>query len=130
MILKNPKTIGSLFRFKDTLPTLMRSLVVYRYSCPRCNLGTYIGSTKRMLKVRADSHRGVSHRTGINLKRKEFSNIRDHAYKCKTRISYENFEIVAQATDQTSLLILESLSIKQLVPTLNNQSSSVPLHIA
>ena len=130
LVLRNPKTVGSLFKFKDTVPTLMRSLVVYKYTCPRCNLGTYLGSTKRMLKVRIDCHRGVSHRTGSALSRKEFSSIRDHAAKCKTRISYNDFEIISQAADETSLLILESLSIKQLVPSLNSQSSSAPLFIA
>ena len=124
------KTIGSLFKFKDTVPYLMRSLVVYKYTCPRCNLGTYLGSTRRMLKVRIDSHRGVSHRTGCNLSKKEFSNIRDHANKCKAQINYDNFEIIGQATNDTSLLILESLYIKQLVPSLNSQSSSAPLFIA
>lgn len=130
LVLRNPKTIGSLFKFKDTVPYLMRSLVVYKYTCPRCNLGTYLGSTKRMLKVRIDSHRGVSHRTGCALSKKEFSNIRDHTIKCKTQINYDNFKIIAQATNETSLLILESLCIKQLVPSLNSQSSSAPLFIA
>ena len=130
LVLRNPKTIASLFKFKDSVPKLMRSLVVYKYTCPRCNLGTYLGSTKRMLKVRIDSHCGISHRTGCNLNKKEFSSIRDHSQKCKTPISYDNFEIIEQASDETSLLILESLSIKQLVPSLNNQSSSVQLYIA
>ena len=130
LVLRNPRTIGSFFRFKDTVPTMMRSLVVYKYTCPRCNLGTYLGSTKRMLKVRIDSHRGVSHRTGCALKKKEFSSIRDHADKCKIPVNYENFEIISQATNETSLLILESLCIKQLVPSLNSQSSSAPLFIA
>ena len=130
LVLRNPKTIGSLFKFKDSIPKLMRSLVVYKYSCPRCNLGTYIGSTKRMLKVRIDSHRGVSHRTGCNLNKKEFSNIREHAQKCKTQVTYEHFEIIGQAANESSLLILESISIKQVVPSLNNQSFSAPLFIA
>ena len=89
-----------------------------------------MGSTKRMLKVRIDSHRGVSHRTGCTLNKKEFSNIRDHATKCKVPVSYDNFEIIAQASDDTSLPILESLNIKQLVPSLNCQGSSAPLYIA
>ena len=108
----------------------MRSLVVYKYTCPRCNLGTYVGSTKRMLKVRIDSHRGISHRTGSTLNKKEFSNIREHANRCKSTISYDDFDIVTQAPDEASLFILESLCIKQLVPSLNNQSSSAPLFIA
>ena len=79
LVLRNPKTIASLFKFKDSVPKLMRSLVVYKYTCPRCNLGTYLGSTKRMLKVRIDSHWGISYRTGCNMKTKEFSSIRNHS---------------------------------------------------
>ena len=130
LVLRNPRTIGSLFRFKDTVPDLMRSMMIYRYNCPRCNLGTYVGSTKRMLKVRIDSHRGVSHRTGSTLNKKEFSNIREHASKCKSTITYNDFEIIMQAQDETSLLILESINIKQLLPSLNSQSSSAPLFMA
>ena len=130
LVLRNPRTIGGLFRFKDTIPDLMRSLVVYKYTCSRCNLGTYLGSTKRMLKVRIDSHRGVSHRTGCSLSKKEFSNVREHANKCGSVIDYKDFEIIMQAKNETSLAILESISIKQLVPTLNGQSSSAPLFIS
>ena len=130
LILHNPRTIGSLFKFKDTLPKLMNSLVVYKFNCPRCVRGMYLGSTKRMLKVRIDSHRGVSHRTGCMLSKKEFSNIREHTVQCKASITYDNFEIIARSTNEASLPILESLYIKQLVPSLNNQSSSTPLFIA
>ena len=70
-IFKNPLTIGSLFKFKDTLPDLMRSCLIYKFSCPKCTFGTYIGCTNRLLKVRIDSHRGVSHRTGCILNKKE-----------------------------------------------------------
>ena len=108
----------------------MRSLVVYKYTCPECNSGTYLGSTKRMLKVRIDAHAGVSHRTGNNLTNKEHSNIREHANKCRNRISYDHFKIIGQAADEASLRILESIFIKQLVPSLNNQSSSSPLYVS
>ena len=81
LIPKNPLTLGSLFKIKDKLSPLMQSLVIYKYTCPRCNRGTYIGSTKRLLKVRIDSHKGISHRTGSTLNKQEFSNIRDHSKK-------------------------------------------------
>ena len=129
-IFKNPLTIGSLFRFKDTLPELMRSFVVYKFSCPKCNFGTYIGCSKRLLKVRIDSHMGVSHRTGSILSCKENSAIRCHTVSCRIPIQYTHFKILSQTTNSFSLPFLESLFIKQLSPTLNNQTSSVPLHVA
>ena len=130
LVFKNPLSIGSLFAFKDSLPDLMRSSVIYKFSCPRCNLGTYIGCTKRLLKVRIDSHRGVSHRTGCNLKTKENSSVRSHSNLCKHTITYNDFKIIAQSPNENHLQILESLLIKQLTPNLNNQTTSVPLHIA
>ena len=130
LISKNPKTLGSLFPFKDRLPALMQSLVVYQFSCPKCKIGKYVGATKRLLKVRIDSHLGRSHRTGCLLKTQEFSSIRDHCKKCKSNFSYSDFQIVAHAPNIHSLPILESLFIKQLVPSLNNQNASTVLYIS
>ena len=129
-IFKNPLTLNSLFHFKDTLPELMRSSVVYQFNCPKCNFGTYIGCTSRLLKVRIDSHRGVSHRTGSNLSKKEFSSIRNHSVSCKYNIKYTDFKILSIAQNRYSLPFLESLLIKQLSPNLNSSTTSVPLSIA
>ena len=128
--LKNPSTIGSLFKFKDTLPALMQSCLVYSFSCPKCNFGAYIGSTKRLLKVRIDAHRGISHRTGCILNAKEFSPIRSHSESCHHNVQYSNFKILSKAPNLYCLPFLESLFIKQLSPNLNSQTTSVPLHIA
>ena len=130
LIPMNPLTIKSLFRCKDRLNYLMTSNIVYKYSCPKCNFGSYVGSTKRLLKVRIDSHKGISHRTGCRISNPEFSSIREHSKKCKTFIDYKNFDIIGQVTNDHDLPILESLMIKQLVPTLNAQTSSTQLHLA
>ena len=103
-IFKNTLTIGSLFKFKDTLPELMRSGVVYIFNCPKCNFGTYIGCTGRLLKVRIDSHMGVSYRTNLNLKNKEESAIRSHSQRCRSQFHYPDFKILGQANSKTSLL--------------------------
>ena len=130
LIPKNRKTTGSLFSVKDRLCPLMTSGVVYEYKCPGCSSGNYVGSTRRLLKVRADSHIGISHRTGCRLSSPEVSNIRNHAHNCKTPIKYENFKIIGQAKDTSELLILESLNIKLKVPSLNHQTTAVPLFVA
>ena len=130
LVSSNPKTLGSLFQYKDKLPTLMRSLVVYCFNCPKCKVGKYVGATKRLFKVRIDSHLGISHRTGCTLKTKDFSNIREHCKKCRTSFNYNDFNIVTQAPNEQSLAILESLTIKKIVPSLNGQTSSTVLYIA
>ena len=81
-VFKNPLTLGNLFSFKDTLPELMRSFVVHKYTCPICNFGNYVGSTRRLLKVRIDSHRGVSHGTSCILKSKEFPQLEIILIRC------------------------------------------------
>ena len=126
----NPLKIGSFFKIKECHDTLMTSGVVYKYTCPRCTRGTYIGSTRRLLKVRIDAHIGVSYRTGTKLSQPEFSSIRDHAKICKSQIKYKHFNIISSASNELSLSILESLSIKQAVPSLNTQTSSTPLYLA
>ena len=110
----------------------MTSGVVYKFNCPRCDLGTYVGATRRLLKVRADAHRGVSYRTGVSIKNPEFSSIRNHTKTCrpKHKICYEDFEILGKATNSQKLAILESLFIKQTVPQLNNQTTATPLYLS
>ena len=130
LIPKNPLKLGTLFYYKDRLPYLMQSNVSYIFSCPKCKVGTYIGATKRLLKVRADAHLGVSHRTGCPLSKKDFSNIREHCRKCGTSFDYNCFKIMGRAYDESSLFVLESLLIKQHSPSLNNHCSATPLHIA
>ena len=73
----NPFTLGSLFKFKDRLPSDMNSGIVYLFNCPKCTLGTvsYIRCTERMLKVRVAGHLGPSHRTDDTLGVKENSEI-------------------------------------------------------
>ena len=85
-VFKNSLTIGSLFHLKDILPELMRVPVVCLFSCPNRNFGTYVECTNRMLRVRIDSRRGVSHRTGSILKVKEYSAIRSDSTNCKHSI--------------------------------------------
>ena len=125
----NPLNLGSLFKFKDSLPADFRSGVVYLYTCPKCNFGTYIGCTIRQLRARVAAHRGVSHRTGADLDSKENSNIRNHSLKCKSEFSVKNFKIISSHKDRASLLLAESITLKMKECTLNSDSASVPLLI-
>jgi hypothetical protein len=109
---------------------MLKSRIVYEFDCPRCNRGTYVGSTKRMLKVRVDEHRGVSHRTHLPLSQPTKSAIREHCFKCRHKIQYDDFKIISSASNNLRLLINESLEIKQSQPALNTDESAIPLYIA
>ena len=129
IIFTNPLTIGSLFKFKDSVPFLMRSNVIYQYNCPCCSQGSYVGSSQRRLLSRICAHIGVSHRTLQPLSNKEFSSPRQHSTHCKSPLLNKHFKILTTAKDSFSLLILESLFIKMLQPPLNRTSSSTTLLI-
>ena len=125
----NPLSLGSLFKFKDSLPIDFRSGVVYLFTCPKCDLGMYLGCTIRQLRARVLAHRGISHRTLEPLGRKENSNIRNHTTRCKCDFSIKNFKIISFHKDQASLLIAESINLKIRECNLNSDSASVPLLI-
>ena len=50
------------FTFKDKLPKMLLSGLVYQYMCGDCN-ATYYGKTKRHFKVRICEHLGILHLT-------------------------------------------------------------------
>ena len=130
VIFSNPNTIGTLFKYKDCLPDRMRANIIYKYTCPRCTLGSYVGSTQRRFQARISAHRGVSYRTGQSLGSKEHSAPRTHSESCKTKLNEKDFKILASTNNKTHLLTLESLYIKQMQPSLNANQTSVPLFIA
>ena len=125
----NKINIKNFFNVKDRVSKGLSSAVVYEFQCPGCSQGSYIGGTVRTLEARFCSHMGRSYRTGITLSKKEASSIRSHIVNCKTDITLENFKILEFSTCPNSLRILESLYIKTKNPSLNSDSTSVPLQI-
>jgi len=128
IVLVNNFTVGSLFRYKDTLNKGMLSSVVYKYCCPRCG-SSYIGSTARNVNTRVAEHAGVSVRTNQPLSQPPHSQIRDHVCNNRPQISLDNFTIIGRSSDEQQLRILESLYIHSYKPKLNNMQSSYPLSI-
>ena len=89
---KNSFTISSMFRFKDIVPTCVKSNIVYKYQCGIC-YSTYIGETTRHYNTRVAEHKGVSSRTGAPL-RKVNSNVFQHFFETGHSIKEENFSII------------------------------------
>ena len=126
LIFKNNFSVGSFFKFKDTIPRMLCSSVVYKFSCAQCN-ATYCGETVRHLQTRIAEHRGISSRTGFPLQ-KSNSRILDHALTTGHDIDQNNFQIVHRPKPNI-IKIVESVVIHQIKPTLNNMDSSIPLKI-
>ena len=128
-IFVNNYTVSSFFRFKDSLPIMSRSSVVYLFLCPHCG-DRYVGSTSRTLFVRTSEHEGRSHRTGALLACPPHSAVRDHSeHTCHSRVNKNDFSIIASASNPVSLRIIESLIIHKTKPQLNDYNSAFPLNI-
>ena len=128
IVLVNPFSVGSFFRYKDRLPLGMLSSVVYEFSCAQSG-ASYIGSTIRQLCCRVAEHTGRSVRTGAALAKPPHSSVRSHCTVCGCSADLTTIKVLGRANNQTDLRILESLYIHKHRPTLNDMQSAHPLYL-
>ena len=102
----------------------MCSNVIYKYTCSGCD-ATYYGKTKRHLIVRCREHLGIN-KVGQKIKSNS-SSIGDHISKFGHKASFDDFEIISKTDNHFDLLIHESLLIKRDSPSLNSQTSFIPM---
>ena len=125
----NNNKIRSYCNHKDRLEPKNISMVVYKFLCPSCQL-LYIGSTIKTLEQRIYEHFGASFRTRRPLTHPVQSSIRDHCHSiCKCNFNINDFCILYRGNFKDEIRIAESILIKRLSPTLNLDTSSVPLRI-
>ena len=72
------------------MPFNLRSKVVYKFSCGRCN-GTYYGQTCRHLNIRVGEHSSVSLLTGKKSRAQTGTAIKDHMLMCDHVVSVYDF---------------------------------------
>ena len=106
---------------------LLLLFYIYQYTCKQCS-ATYIGETKKQLKVRISQHKGISFRTNRPLSSFDSSKIYEHAFDNNHPISDDSFKILSNS-NVFDLKVLESLYIHKLQPNLNDYNSSFDLHI-
>ena len=124
----NSFSIKSFFSYKDKLPLMLRSSVVYIFQCAGCN-SCYVGQTGLQLQLRIFKHLGLSFRTHLPISSPEHSPIRNHTMSLNHPLRTSDFNILSSHPTDSDRKILESLYIKRLNPELNSASSSVPLLI-
>ena len=130
LILTNDHKTGSYFNYKDRIPELLRSGIIYKYSCPQECGSSYIGSSIRTFHTRIMEHAGVSSRTLRPLTKPLQSAVRSHSVRCGgVTLSASDFRVVASRSGQVDLRILESLYILKEKPNLNQTDSAFPLKI-
>ena len=107
MTLRKLKTV--LVPLKPSLEFMMRSNVVYKITCPRCN-ACYVGQTSRQLQRRFSEH----------LTRK--GPVKAHMTECHIALDQSNVQILGStARGEKHLLTLEALFQNELKPTLNTK---------
>lgn len=122
----NPFTIGTTLSHKERLPECLRSGICYNFVCSACG-ATYVGSSLKCLRTRADQHFGRSSRTGNLLGRPFQSKVRDHVFSCDSSFLIDNFKILGSYNNDILLRIAESIEIKFRKPNINGSDSSFPL---
>ena len=127
---KTSKRLSSCFLVKDKLPKSLTSGVIYRFTCSECNL-RYIGSTKRFWEKRLEEHTHISARTGQPLNGVQVFTPMQHVKSgaCQAPVTRGSFEIIGREKDPYLLLVKESIFISKERPVLNNNKTSVPLHL-
>ena len=126
VIFKPGFNIQSLFKFKDKIPDELQSSAIYRYKCRGCN-ATYIGNTKRQIRVRQFEHMGRSIKTKRPLGKPPFSAIRQHSENADHPIYLDSFSVISTRSKDAELTTIESLYIVKEKPTLCNNERSVDL---
>ena len=122
--IRSTKCIGSLFSFKDRIPTLMSTSVIYKFQCPGCH-ALYYGKASRNLITRCREHLVVK-KAGLKI-RASPSAIGGHISRSGHAASFKDFSILDRANNEFDLLIHESPLIIRDRPDLNSQQSSIPL---
>ena len=84
-VLQTKCKISNFFTFKDKIPSLLRSGIVYKFQCGSCN-ATYYGKTKRHFKVRMCEHLGISALTGKRVKGDDNSVVKNIFYSAITHL--------------------------------------------
>ena len=84
----------------------MHSLLCYKFQCSSCN-ATYYGKTKRHFKVRVSEHMRVFAHTGKNIKSTKNSVVRDHMLVCNNIVSFEDFSVLANGTNDFRIKLQE-----------------------
>ena len=128
LVFFNPFSIKGLLNHKEKLPAALCSGIIYDFTCSACS-ATYIGSSMKCLKSRANEHFGRSSRTGNLLVRPLQSKVREHIFNCNSTFNLEDFKVLSSFGENTVLRIAESLEIAIKKPSINSDTSSFPLHL-
>ena len=81
------------FRFKDSVPQIFTSGVVYRFQYGICN-ESYYGECVRDVALRTGKHIGISRLTNKRVQSRKHSAVCHHLLNCNYSPTFEDFSIL------------------------------------
>ena len=104
-IFQSGRRLSGFFSFKDRIPKLMRSRIIYKYSC-QCYRALYFGQTRRHFHTRISEHMGVSPLSGKKLAKNSLSSVLAHSQQSLHRISPDDFTIISSCRSNSNFELL------------------------
>ena len=126
VIFKSQNKLCNNFWFKDPIPQILTSVVVYKLHCGLCN-ESYYRECVRRLSVRSDEHTGISPLTNKSVRPRKDSTVYYHLLNCNHSAPSEDFSILCHENKKYLLDTKESLLIMKDRPSINRNVRSVPL---
>ena len=117
IIFKNQNKLSNIFRFKDPIPTILRSGVVYKFQCGLCN-ESYYGECVRHLAVRSGEHIGISPLTSKRVQPRKDSAVCHHLLNCNYSPTFEDFSVLCHENEKYLLELKGNLVVRDW-PSLN-----------
>ena len=123
-VFKGEQKINNYFKLKDKTPRHLRSNIVYSVNCLNFE-AEYIGKTTQYIDARIYQHKIVKDgQHGLTK-----SHITEHAQRLRHKIDWQNYSVLVRASNDYYLKIKETLLIKERMPIMNNNETSVILNL-
>ena len=121
-------SLDELFRFKDPVPQILTSGVVYKSQCGLCN-EFYYGECVRYFAVRSGDHIGISPLTNKRVRSRKDSATCHHLLNYNDSPIFADFNDLCNENKKYFLKLKESLLIMSKRPTMNQNVLSAPLYL-
>ena len=128
VIFKIQNELCNNFPFKDPVPQILTSGVVYKFQCGLCN-ESYYGECVRHLTLRSGEHIGISHLTNKRVQPRKDSAVCHHLLNSNYSPTFEHFSVLCHENKKYFLELKESLLIMRDRPSMNRNVRSAPLHL-
>ena len=116
------------FFFKDPVPQILTSGVVYRFQCGLCNESHY-RECVRHLAVRSGEHIGIVPLTNKRVQPRKDSAVCHHLFNCNYSSTFEDFSVLCHKNKKYLLEVKESLLIMRDRTSMNRNVCSTPLYL-